>query len=268
MKVITLIALLVLIIGVTVIFLPEIIRITQPTHSLSSGLNKIGDLFVSADLPDIADKVYDTSLRVEPGNFESFVDKGDLFRSLGKNSDALTFYSRSLMLNPESISVLKKKSDLLQTLGRTDEAHLILENIARLQPGNPSDQLTVIHSLMSSGNYKEATNKIDDLLKTQPDNADFWEIRGDALFALATTDTTLTDQLGSLQQKNGKTPDVVLKSTLTRNQAFSDGIESYRKVLLLDPLRSPEIGEKLANTAQGFGIIMKSDELLNTAKQS
>lgn len=265
MKVVTLLAVMILITGVMVIYLPDMIRITQPTHTISSGLTKVGNIFRSVHLPDIAEKIYDSSLSIDPGNFDTLVDKGDFLTAQGKDIEALTSYSRSLSLKPDSISLMKKKSDVLKRLGRTDEATTLLKSIASVQPENPSDQLTIVHSLMDAGNYREAVDKTDEILKNQPNNADLWETRGDILLALATTDTTLNDQLKNLQT-NGKSSDTTVKSTLTRNQAYMDGISSYRKAILLDPLRSSEIGEKMVNSAQGFGIIMKSGDLLNEVK--
>jgi tetratricopeptide (TPR) repeat protein len=262
MKVVTLISVLILIAGVMVIFLPEILCITQPTHTMGSGLHQIGNIFASLGMAEVAAAAYDSSLSIEPDNYNSLINKGDVLASSGRHLEALTTYTHALDENPDNIAVMKKKSDVLKNLGRDEESHALLLDIARTSPSQQSDHLEIVRSSMLTGNYPEAVNKIEDLLTTYPNDPNLYEMKGDALIALAKTDTILQDQLKDLQSGGTKTGDPVLKNTLSRNQAFSDGIASYRKVILLDPMRSTAISEKMFNTFQGFGIIVESETLL------
>ena len=263
MKVVTLIAVLILIAGVMVIFLPEIIILShEPTHSISSGLKQGGNIIASAGSPDVACMVYDSSLMVEPDNVDTLVDKGDALASSGKHLEALAVYSKSLQQKPDSVAVMKKKSDVLNTLGRTGESQALLMNIARAHPVDESDQLTIIKSSMLTGDYQGAVERIDLLLKNQPYNADLWEMRGDALFSRVIKDASLKEELKSLQGGSGKTSDTVVINALNRNQAFSEGITSYRQVLLLNPMRSTAIGEKMLQNFQNFDLNIGPDEVL------
>ena len=263
MKVVTVIAVLILIAGVMVIFLPEIIRMTHPTHSMSSELNQIGSVFASAGSPEVASMAYDSALSLEPDNFDSLMNKGDVLTSSGKHLEALTVYSKALNKKPDSVAVMKKKSDVLKTLGRIDESNALLMNIVHTHSSDQSDQLTIAKSSMLTGDYQGAIEKIDSLLKEQPNNSNLWEMRGDALFSLVSKDKALKDQLKELNTGNGKNSETVLKNTLNNNQAFSEGIASYQKVLLLDPMRSTAIGEKMLINFKNFDINIEPDELLH-----
>ena len=263
MKVVTLIAVLILIAGVMVIFLPELIMYShQSTHSISIGLNHGGNIIASAGSPDAASILYDGSLAIEPENFDAVVSKGDALASSGKHLEALDMYSKSLTMKPDSVAVMKKKSDILKTLGRTTESQTLLMNIAQAHPGDPSDQMTVLKSSLLTGNYRDAVKKVDELLKTQPNNAELWEIRGDALFGLVSKDTSLKEELKDLQTKKGSSSEKTVISALQRNQAFSEGINSYRQALLLSPMRSTAIGNKMLGNFQNFDISISPEALL------
>ncbi|NLW76771.1 MAG: hypothetical protein GXY18_10165, partial [Methanomicrobiales archaeon] len=122
MKVITLIAIFILITGALVIFLPEIAGMNQPAEFLSSSLNQVGDLSAQVGIKDVASLAYDTSLSIKPDNYDSLEEKGDILASSGKHLEALTVYTKTLEQNPNNLAVMKKKSDVLKTLGRTEES--------------------------------------------------------------------------------------------------------------------------------------------------
>ena len=261
MKVITLIAIFILITGALVIFLPEIAGMNQPAEFLSSSLNQVGDLSAQVGIKDVASLAYDTSLSIKPDNYDSLEEKGDILASSGKHLEALTVYTKTLEQNPNNLAVMKKKSDVLKTLGRTEESRDLLLKIAYAQPADMSDQLTIVQSSISSGQYTQAIHKTDEILKNQPNNPDVWELRGDAYIGLATANSSLMNQLSVLQTGSRADSDDV-HDVLNKNQAFSDGIQSYRQELELDPMRSTDLSQKIFTNLQGFDIMIQSGDLL------
>ena len=262
MKVVTLIAALILIAGALVTFVPLLLEITQPTHSLSAGFNQMGDLFASTGLYSVAEAAYDGSLELESDNIDSLTDKADILVSSGKNLEALTLYSKVLNKTPDSISVTSKKLKLLKSMGKTEESKALQMKMASTSTSDPSDQMLVIRSLIASGNYTIALEKIDGLIKTQPNSANLWEMRGDAFFGMANSDQFLKNQMTSLETKGGLSSETA-QNILKKNQAISEGVTSYRQALLYNPMQSAAISEKMFRGFNGFGVVIEMDEIMH-----
>ncbi|HWQ66030.1 MAG TPA: tetratricopeptide repeat protein [Methanospirillum sp.] len=268
MKIIHILAYGILFTGILVIFLPEIVSLISSGSLIGGATTQLGDAFAVAGNEDLACICYDTSLGATPGNSEILMKKGDVLYKSGKPLEALSTYTQGIDRNPDNVVAMKKKADLLKSLGRGTEATDAFSKITTMVPKNSDEQMIVASAGIESGKYNTALDQIDIMLKANPKNPDLWEMRGDALLDYSQTDTTLKQNLREVTGgTEGHMKDPAVKEILAKSSTITEGVQSYRNAMMLDPMRTPTISTKIFEKTKGLGVIADSQDVMSELEQ-
>jgi tetratricopeptide (TPR) repeat protein len=87
---------------------------------------------------DIAQKLYDRILKINPNYAHALSNLGALYQGLGENQKAIGFYKKTIAINPNYVPAHSNLGLIYQGLGENQKAKECFEKAIKLKPDHPS----------------------------------------------------------------------------------------------------------------------------------
>jgi tetratricopeptide (TPR) repeat protein len=113
---------------------------------------------------ELAIQFYKRVIKLDPENFESWLDLSALFSANFQNTEALYFATQALSLNPTDPRGHLNLGCALSVMGRVDDAHYCFETVLKMSPDNVSALTNIAVVQEKRGEIDEALASLDKAL--------------------------------------------------------------------------------------------------------
>ncbi|MEN9669935.1 MAG: hypothetical protein RL018_212 [Pseudomonadota bacterium] len=117
---------------------------------------------------ELAIQFYKRVIKLDPQNFESWLDLSALFGANFQNTEALYFATQALSLNPTDPRGHLNLGCALSVMGRVDDAHYCFETVLKLSPDNVSALTNIAVVQEKRGEIDAALVSLDRALALSP----------------------------------------------------------------------------------------------------
>jgi serine/threonine protein kinase len=192
--------------------------------------------------------VYESKLKTDPKDLNSWIEQGNLLTRLKLYKEALNSYHKALAIDPNVFAIWKGKGNAFLGLGNTKKALEAFERALELVPNSYYTWRDRGLALSQENRYSEALASFDKAIAANPKDYQSWVAKGMALDSLRRPSEALIafDKAAKIQPQE---PSVWLDrgAVLARWGRYAQACESYQKATDLNPLFSPAIqaSEKL-----------------------
>ena len=117
---------------------------------------------------ELAIQFYKRVIKIDPENFESWLDLSALFAANFQNTESLYFATQALSLNPTDPRGHLNLGCALSVMGRIDDAHYCFETVLRMSPDNISALTNIAVVQEKRGEIDAALASLDKALSLSP----------------------------------------------------------------------------------------------------
>jgi len=131
----------------------------SPHKATSQELNSIFEKARAAQRSGDIDKaimLYDSGLKLEPGNSSIYLALGELYFTASKPSNALECYDKALILDPADLKLRAKFASFLYEVGDKERAATEYEKILKKDPANPGIYIQLGQIRLEQGRKNDA----------------------------------------------------------------------------------------------------------------
>jgi len=147
-------------------------------------LIKIGTLFGIDGVYDIAEKIFDRVIQLNPNLAKAWYNKGNTLVNLGKYAEAINCYDKAIKIDPNYAKAWSNKGNALVNLWKYAEAINCYDEAIKINPNLTEVWSNKGNALANLGKYSEAINCYDEAIKIDPNYASAWSNKGNALVYL------------------------------------------------------------------------------------
>jgi tetratricopeptide (TPR) repeat protein/predicted amidohydrolase len=155
-------------------------------------LLNIGARFGQNEVHDIAEKIFNRVIQLDPNLAEAWYNKGVTLGNLGKYDEAIKCYDAAIMINPNLAGAWSNKGVTLGNLGKYDEAIKCYDAAIKINPNLAEAWYNKGIALKNLEKYDEAIKCYDAAIKINPnDDDDVWYNKGITLENLGKYDEAI-----------------------------------------------------------------------------
>jgi len=141
-------------------------------------LNNAGAALVEIDATELARKVYETALIINPGFADSYNNLGALLHREGKYLEAIVHFNSAINLKPDFTRALLNRGISMQSLGDHNEALNEYDKVLSIDPVHVDTIYAKASVLEKLGALSESVIWFDQYLAINNENADAFYSRG------------------------------------------------------------------------------------------
>ncbi len=141
----------------------------------------IGELFLLKKVYDVAERIFDRVVQLNPNSAEAWSNKGVALGNLGKYDQALKCCDEAIKINPNYAEAWSNKGAALGSLGKYDEELKCYDEAIKINPNYAETWLNKGGTLGNLGKYDEELKCYDEAIKINPNYAETWLNKGAAL---------------------------------------------------------------------------------------
>jgi len=158
-------------------------RVIQLNPSLAEIWSNKGNMLDNLGRHAEALKCYDEAITINPNLAEAWYNKGNLLVNLGKYAEAINCYDEAITINPNFAEAWSNKGITLGNLGRHAEAIKCYDEAIKINPNYASALSNKGNVFVNLGKYAETINCYDEAIKIDPNYAKAWYNKGIVLFS-------------------------------------------------------------------------------------
>jgi tetratricopeptide (TPR) repeat protein len=117
---------------------------------------------------ELAIQFYKRVIKLDPENYESWLDLSALFAANSQNTESLYFATQALSLNPKDPRSHLNLGCALSVMGRVDDAHYCFETVLKMSPNNTSAYMNIALVQEKRGEIEEAISSLEKALSHTP----------------------------------------------------------------------------------------------------
>jgi len=230
----------------------------------------LGYIYDKQDLPDIAIRELQESIRLDPTYINAYNNLGTIYNRLGKQQEALAIFKIALQLNPDYLEVhdnlgvvyfalreydnaiaeFQKAAEIntrgyepynnmgsvYLAMGDYEKAEKMLSKALEINP-DCVDAMNNLGSIyINRGDFTQAIQKFQDLIKVDPNNVDGWINLGTAYLGVGKYEESQKALDKAIHIKPGIPKIYNCMGTLaTKMGNFKLSLEQFQKSLSIDP---------------------------------
>jgi|GEM_PF-2091819 len=137
-------------------------------------LYPLGVIYSQKGKHEIAVKIYDRIIQLNPDADKAWLSKGVELKVLGEYGEALEHIDKSISINPEVEHAWAEKCNVLAYLGRNEEALICYEKLINSNPKNELHWANKGKVLVDLGRYDEALECYERAIEINPNNDRLW----------------------------------------------------------------------------------------------
>ena len=230
----------------------------------SFALNNIGNGYY--ELKDYQSAIisFDKAISLNPNDFRAYYDRGRSYDAINEYSKAIYSYEKALKINRNFIEAYKSISAALKKKLEYEKAILYLNEALKLN-NQDIDLFLLLGGLLDNVcEYHKAISKYKEALRIEPNSIRIHEQIVSSALNNPTTNFEI-DVLNKLLQIDPKNLIGNRAKAKIENHSgnFEKSIQFYRKLLLIDPLNTPDYLMGISITQNLMGSNAFKNEILN-----
>ena len=199
-------------------------------------LFKIGTLFCQRGISNIAEKIFDRIIQLNPNYADAWYNKGVALGNLGKYDEEIKCYDEAIKINPHDDKAWCNKGVALGNLGKYDEALKCYDEAIKINPNYAEVWYNKGIALDNLGKYDEAIKCYDDAIKINPNLVDAWYNKGIALGNLGKYDEEIKCYDEAIKINPNYDKALINKGIALGNLGkYDEAIKCYEEAIKINP---------------------------------
>jgi len=230
----------------------------------SFALNNIGNAYYELKDYQLAITSFDKAIALNRNDFKAYYDRGRTYDAINEFTKAINSYESALRINHNFIEAYKSISITLKKKLEYKKAILYLNEAIKLNNQDIDLFLLLGELLEVVGEYVKAISKYKEALRIEPNSIRILEKIVSSALNNPTTNFEI-DTLNKLLQIDPKNLKGNIAKAKIENYSgnFDKSIQFYRKLLLIDPLNTPDYLHDISITQDLMGSNAFKNEILN-----
>jgi len=138
----------------------------------------IGAQFWQNEVHDVAEKIFDRVIQLDPNLAEAWSNKGLALGNLGKYDEEIKCYDAAIKINPNLADAWYNKGIALGNLGKYDEEIKCYDEAIKINPNLAEAWYNKGIELGNLGKYDDAVKCYDEAIKINPNHAEAYGNKG------------------------------------------------------------------------------------------
>ena len=196
----------------------------------------VGVLFGQNKVYDVAEKIFDFVVHINPNDARAWYNKGVALVNLGKHDEAIKCFDKAIKINPNDAKAWYNKGVELVNLGKYDEAIKCFDKAIKIDPNDAGTWSNKGAALGNLGKYDEAIKCFDKAIKIDPTDDKAWYNKGTALGNFGKYDEAIKyfDKAIKIDPNDDKV--WYNKGAVLRNLGkYDEEIKCYDKAIKINP---------------------------------